>query len=108
MTSYHEFSLILQLYDYWNVAFVGSYKHKFTSTGTFYYWSGYIDANALVYYRGVIEVKNKEPHDSELSVTNTNWNATSYVKHSKNSISFNIKGAGYTDKCAWFGQLLLL
>lgn len=47
----------------------GSFIHQFTSTGTFYYWSGFVDSNGLIALRGVINVQDGV--DSDLSINLT-------------------------------------
>lgn len=47
----------------------GSYVYQFTSTGTFYYWSGYVDVNNQIALRGIIEVKSGQDKDLAINVT---------------------------------------
>ncbi|KAL3885610.1 hypothetical protein ACJMK2_025660 [Sinanodonta woodiana] len=46
----------------------GSYQFRFTLPGTYYYWSGFVDPNQAVSYRGVIVVTNKASYVGEVAV----------------------------------------
>lgn len=46
----------------------GSFIHQFTSLGTYYYWSGFVDANGQVALRGVIVVQDGVDVDLPINV----------------------------------------
>lgn len=47
----------------------GSFIHEFTSPGTYYYWSGFVDKNGLIALRGVIVVQDGSDVDLALHLT---------------------------------------
>ncbi|KAL3886657.1 hypothetical protein ACJMK2_026637 [Sinanodonta woodiana] len=46
----------------------GSYQFRFTLPGTYYYWSGFVDPNQAISYRGVVIVTSKTSHVGEVAV----------------------------------------
>ncbi|KAK3587658.1 hypothetical protein CHS0354_042441 [Potamilus streckersoni] len=46
----------------------GGYQFRFTVPGTYYYWSGFVDLNKAISYRGVVIVANKSSHVGEVVV----------------------------------------
>ena len=46
----------------------GSFAHQFNQPGTFYYWSGYVESSAQIFFRGVIIVKDTIDKELEVNV----------------------------------------
>ena len=36
--------------------FKGTFTYQFNTQGTYYYWSGFVDSNQMISFRGVIKV----------------------------------------------------
>ncbi|KAK0070507.1 fibrocystin-L, partial [Biomphalaria pfeifferi] len=46
----------------------GTFTHQFTAAGTYYYWTGYMDNNQTIYFRGKVTVYELQSYSAELSV----------------------------------------
>lgn len=46
----------------------GSFKYQFTTPGIYYYWSGYVDVNRVISFRGVIEVIDQIVNEKEFTI----------------------------------------
>ncbi|KAK7010427.1 fibrocystin-L, partial [Biomphalaria glabrata] len=46
----------------------GTFTHQFTASGTYYYWTGYMDNNQTIYFRGKVTVYELQSYSAELSV----------------------------------------
>lgn len=54
----------------WNFFyFIGSFEYQFNNVGTFYYWSGFVDANGLISFRGVVNVVATTDRELTISVS---------------------------------------
>ena len=49
-------------------SFLGNFQYQFTELGTYYVWSGYVDAYGIKNYAGQIEVVEKTSKLGEISV----------------------------------------
>ncbi len=38
------------------LVFKGTFTYQFNAQGTYYYWSGFVDSNKVISFRGVIQV----------------------------------------------------
>lgn len=47
---------------------LGMYRYQVTTPGEYQYWSGYTDYYEIVYYRGTLMVKDKQPFVGNVSV----------------------------------------
>jgi len=46
----------------------GSFTYQFNKVGTYYYWSGYVDLNKKIAFRGVITVTDAKDNELEIDV----------------------------------------
>lgn len=46
----------------------GSFKYQFHEAGIYYYWSGFVDINEKISFRGVIEVLDETVSNKEFPV----------------------------------------
>lgn len=68
-TSGNQISMI-SLNVSWNFFyFIGSFEYQFNNVGTFYYWSGFVDANGLISFRGVVNVVATTDRELTISVS---------------------------------------
>ena len=61
---------------------LGSYLHQFNTLGTFHYFSGYVDENQKISFRGVIEVVSGQDNELaiDVSVNDIKGKLSSYEK----------------------------
>ena len=38
------------------LVFKGTFTYQFNTQGTYYYWSGFVDSNQMISFRGIIKV----------------------------------------------------
>lgn len=61
------FKLNINIYSFFSIKKnSGSFLYQFNTLGTFYYFSGYVDENQKISFRGVVEVVAEQ--DNELAV----------------------------------------
>ena len=66
----------------------GAFEHRFTSTGTYCFWSGYLDIYKTTQFSGVVEVVDRPSTVEQISVTVGGYNAlhdigaSKYIGHS--------------------------
>ena len=46
----------------------GGFRYQVTTPGLFHYWSGYTDYYEILYYRGKLNVREKQPWISDISL----------------------------------------
>ncbi|KAH9512877.1 Fibrocystin-L, partial [Bulinus truncatus] len=47
---------------------IGSFTHRFTTVGNFYYWTGYMDSESSIYFRGTVIVLAQKSYSAPLTV----------------------------------------
>lgn len=46
----------------------GSFKYQFHQPGIYHYWSGFVDVNQRIFFRGVIEVQDETNLNKEFEI----------------------------------------
>jgi hypothetical protein len=54
----------------------GSFVHQFNTIGIFYYWSGYVDQNDQISFRGVVQVDAVKDREFNVGVVLNGFNGT--------------------------------
>ncbi|KAK0070514.1 fibrocystin-L [Biomphalaria pfeifferi] len=63
----------------------GSFTHRFTTVGNFYYWTGYMDSESNIYFRGTVLVVEHTSYSAPLSVQFTKFQAKQIVSSANNT-----------------------
>ena len=66
--------------------FIGGFEHSFTVPGTYFYWSGYVDPDETVYFRGTVHVLPLPSHSEKVIIMQNGVEAVykkgnSFIRH---------------------------
>ena len=81
----------------------GSYRYQFTTAGTYYYWSGFVDNNQMIYLRGTIMVQDRSSSAQDISVRLAGHEALyipasgKYIYHKFRRKHLHLLVSGFTD-----------